>query len=147
MFSIEVSEGGRKHRVVDPDAGVSLEWLVAGGPYFTEVFSLDFPDGSIPFTTAREEGIDADTGLPFFTFEFLTFGSAPRAHRKTKRLTNRTFADDFEKLRWMKTATEALLVFGWAYNGLNPPHPRYVRVQLNGQIYTLEDFGYTLKAD
>ena len=118
MFSINVCEGGRKHLVVDPDAGVSLAWLVAGSPYFTEVFSLDCPDGCIPFTTARVEGIDADTGLPYFTFEFLTFGSAPRAHRNTKHLINRTFADDLERLRWMKTATEALLVFGWAYNGL-----------------------------
>lgn len=146
MFGIEV-EGGCKHRVVDPVSGVSLDWLVAGGPYFTEVFSLECPGGDIPFTTARVEGIDADTGLPFFTLKFLTFGSAPRAHRNTKRLIDRTFADDEEKLRWMRVATEALLVFGWAYNGLNAPHPRYVRVELNAQTYTAEDFGYTLNAD
>jgi hypothetical protein len=117
MFSIEVSEGGRKHRVVDPDAGVSLEWLVAGGHISPRFLAWIAPTEAFP----------------------------SRLHARKVVTLIRTFADDFEKLRWMKTATEALLVFGWAYTGLNPPHPRYVRVQLNGQSYTLEDFGYTLK--
>jgi hypothetical protein len=46
----------------------------------------------------------------------------------------------------MNVATEALLVFGWAYNGLKAPHPSYTRVDLDGKIYTLQDFGYTLNS-
>jgi hypothetical protein len=144
MFKIEVVEGGRSHRVVDTDNGVYLEWLVTGSPYSTEVFNLVHPDGGIPFTTDRERGIDTETGLPFFVFKFQTFGSAPRAHINTKHLVYRTFIDDVEKHHWMKVATEALLVFGSSFNGLNTPNPRYVRVDFDGKIYTVEDFGYRL---
>ena len=144
MFEVEVTEDGREHRVIDRATGVYLKWLVAGGPYFTEVFKLVCFKGSIPFTTVREEGMDPETGLPFFVFKFLTFGSAPKAHRNTKDLVNRSFDDETEKRHWMTTAAEALLVFGSGYNGLKLPHLSYTRVDLDGRIYTLEDFGYTL---
>jgi hypothetical protein len=144
MFVVEATKHGRDHRVIDRDANVYLKWLVAGGPYFTEVFRLVHAGESIPFTTAREEGVDAESGLPYFVFRFLTFGSAPKAHRNTKYLVDRTFVDEIEKRRWMKVAAEALLVFGWAYNGLKAPHPSYTRVDLEGKIYTLKDFGYAL---
>ena len=144
MFVVEATKDGRDHRVFDREANVYLKWLVAGGPYFTEVFSLVHAEGSIPFTTAREEGIDAESVLPYFVYKFLTFGSAPKAHRNTKHLVTCTFEDEAEKRRWMEVAAEALLVFGWAYNGLKAPHPSYTRVDLGGQIYTLRDFGYAL---
>ena len=144
MFEVEVTKDGRDHRVIDRDTGIYLKWLVAGGPYFTEVFKIVDSEGSIPFTTLREEGVDPDTGLPFFVFKFLTFGSAPRAHRNTKDLVDRTFDDETEKRHWMKTTAEALLVFGSGYNGLRLPHLSYTRVDLDGKIHTLEDFGYTL---
>ncbi|WP_018772853.1 hypothetical protein [Arthrobacter sp. 131MFCol6.1] len=146
MFVVEATKDGRDHRVIDRDANVYLKWLVAGGPYFTEVFSLVHAGGSIPFTTAREEGIDAESALPYFVYRFLTFGSAPKAHRNTKHLVNRTFDDEVEKRCWKEVATEALLVFGWAYNGLKAPHPSYTRVDLDGKIYTLKDFGYALNS-
>lgn len=146
MFEVETTDHDREHRVIDRGADVYLKWLVAGGPYFTEVFKLVHSEGSVPFTTLREEGIDPETGLPFFVFRFLTFGSAPKAHRNTQDLVNRTFDDETEKRHWMKIATEALLVFGWAYNGLKAPHPSYTRVDLDGQICTLRDFGYTLNS-
>lgn len=146
MFGVEATVDGRDHRVIDRDTNVYLKWLVGGGPYFTEVFSLVHPGGSIPFTTAREEGLDAESGLPHFVFKFLTFGSAPKAHRNTRHLVNRIFDDEVEKRRLMKVAAEALLVFGWAYNGLNAPHPSYTRVDLGGRIYTLKDFGYSLSS-
>lgn len=146
MFEVEVSEDGREHRVIERTTGVYLKWLVVGGPYFTEVFKLVCFEGSIPFTTVREPGVDPETGLPFFTYKFLTFGSAPKAHRNTKDLVNCTFDDETEKRHWMRTAAEALLVFGSGYNGLKLPHLSYTRVDLDGRIYTLEDFGYTLNA-
>ena len=43
----------------------------------------------------------------------------------------------------MHIATEALLVFGIAFNGLNAPYNGYTRVELNGRVYTLGDFGFT----
>ncbi|MDP9982102.1 hypothetical protein J2W14_001486 [Pseudarthrobacter oxydans] len=110
------------------------------------MFKLVDSECSIPFTTVREEGVDSGTGLPFFVFKFLTFGSAPKAHRNTKDLVNRAFDDETEKRHWMKTAAEALLVFGSGYNGLNLPHLSYTRVDLDGRIYTLKDFGYTLNS-
>lgn len=144
MFEVEATRDGREHRVIDRAADVYLKWLVAGSPYFTEVFKLVYLEGNIPFTTVREKGADPETGLPFFVFKFLTFGSAPKAHPDTKDLVNRTFDDEAEKRHWMKTAAEALLVFGWAYNGFKAPHPSYTRVELDDRIYTLKDFGYTL---
>lgn len=144
MFEVEVTKDGREHRVIDRATGVYLKWLVAGDEYFTEVFKIVNSEGSTPFTTVREEGVDPESGLPYFVLKFVTFGSAPKAHRNTKDLVNRTFSDDAEKRRWMKIAVEALLVFGWAYNGLEAPHPSYTRVDLDGKIHTLEDFGYTL---
>ena len=144
MFVVETTKDGYEHRVIDRDVNVYLKWLVAGGPYFTEVFELVHAGGSIPFTTAREEGIDAASALPYFVYRFLTFGSAPKAHRNTKHLVNRTFDDAAEKRRWMEVAAEALLVFGSGYNGLKVPHPSYTRVDVGGQIYTLRDFGYAL---
>ena len=146
MFELEATKDGQEHRVIDRGNGVYLKWLVAGGPYFTEVFKLVHSEGSIPFTTVREESVDPESGLPYFVFRFLTFGSAPKAHRNTKDLVNRIFDDETEKRHWMKVAAEALLVFGWAYNGLKAPHPSYTRVDLDGKIYTLKDFGYTLNS-
>jgi hypothetical protein len=146
MFEVEETEDGHEHRVIDRATGVYLKWLVAGGPYFTEVFNLVHADGSVPLTTVREEGVDPETGLPFFVFKFLTFGSAPKAHRNTRDLVTRAFDDETEKRFWMKVAAEALLVFGWAYNGLKAPHPSYTRVELDGHTYTLKDFGYTLNS-
>ncbi|WP_269936542.1 hypothetical protein [Arthrobacter sp. HY1533] len=146
MFEVEATKDGREHRIIDRATDVYLKWLVAGGPYFTEVFELVHSGGRIPFSTVREEGHDSDSGLPYFIFKFLTFGNAPKAHRNTKDLVDRTFDDETEKLRWMKVAAEALLVFGWAYNGLKAPHPSYTRVDLDGKIYTLEAFGYTLNS-
>ena len=87
-------------------------------------------------------GIDPGTGLPFFVFRFITFGSAPRAHTRTKQRINCTFTDEVSKQFWMTVATEALVVFGSAYNGFKAPNRRYTRVELNDEIYTLEDFGY-----
>ncbi|WP_346925254.1 hypothetical protein [uncultured Arthrobacter sp.] len=90
--------------------------------------------------------MDAESALPYFVYRFLTFGSAPKAHRNTRHLVDRTFVDEIERRRWMKLAAEALLVFGWAYNGLKAPHPSYARVDLEGNIYTLKDFGYDLNS-
>lgn len=90
--------------------------------------------------------MDAETALPYFVFRFLAFGSAPKAHRNSQHLIDRTFDDETEKRRWMTIAAEALLVFGWAYNGLKAPHPSYTRVDLEGQIYTLKDFGYAVNS-
>jgi hypothetical protein len=146
MFHVEVIADSYRHRVIDADTGVYLQWLVAGGPYFTEVFQLVHPGGVIPFSTHREHGDDPDTGLPFFVFRFITFGSAPRAHTNTKHLINCTFPDAVSKQFWMTVAAEALVVFGSAYNGLRVPNRRYTRVELNDGIFTLEDFGYELSA-
>ena len=66
---------------------------------------------SIPFATVREEGVDAETVLPYFVVRFPTFVSAPKAHRNSRHLVNCTF---------------------------------HTRVDLEGQIYTLKDFGYVL---
>ena len=55
--------------------------------------------------------MDAETVLPNFVFRFLTFGSAPKAHRNSQHLVDRTFDDETEERRWMKVAAEALLVF------------------------------------
>ena len=114
MFVVEATRDGREHRVIDRGANVYLKWLVGGGPYFTKVFSLVHAGGSIPITASREKGVDPESGLPYFVFRFLTFGSAPKAYRNTKHLANCTFDDETEKRRWMNVATEALLVFGGA---------------------------------
>ena len=54
--------------------------------------------------TSREEGVDPESGLPYFVFRFLTFGSAPKAQRNTKHLGICTFDDETEKRHWMKVA-------------------------------------------
>ena len=64
MFEVEVTKDGHDHRVIDRDTGIYLKWLVVGGPYFTEVFNLVHADGSIPFTTARERGVDPEQAYP-----------------------------------------------------------------------------------
>ncbi|WP_082699225.1 hypothetical protein [Arthrobacter sp. EPSL27] len=144
MFRVEKTADNLVPRVADADAGLYLEWLVTGSRYTTEVFELLSASGGIPFTTSREYAVDPETGLRFTLFKFITFGSAPRAQSRAKHLVNRTFRDGTEKQYWMKIAVEALLVFGTAFNGLEAPRKGYTKVELNGRIYTLEDFGYTL---
>lgn len=146
MFRVEQTEGSMVPRVADADAGIYLEWLVTGSRYTTEVFELVRAGGGIPFTTSRENCVDPETGRRFTLFKYLTFGSAVRAQSRTKHLVNRTFRDDSEKFYWMQIATEALLIFGTAFNGLAAPYVGFTRVELNGRIYTLRDFGYTLDA-
>jgi hypothetical protein len=46
----------------------------------------------------------------------------------------------------MKIAAEALLVFGSAFNGLEAPYEGYTRVEIDGRVYTLKDFGYSLSS-
>lgn len=144
MFRVEKTEGNLVPRVADADAGVYLEWLVTGSRYTTEVFELLTESGGIPFTTSRESDVDAETGLKFTLFKFNTFGSAPRSQSRAAHLVNRTFSDENEKQYWMKIAVEALLVFGTAFNGLDAPYKGFTRVELNNNIYMIEDFGYTL---
>lgn len=144
MFRVEKTEGNLVPRVADADAGVYLEWLVTGSRYTTEVFELLTESGGIPFTTSRESDVDAKTGHRFTLFKFNTFGSAPRSQSRAAHLVNRTFSDENEKQYWMKIAVAALLVFGTAFNGLDAPYKGFTRVELNNNIYTIEDFGYTL---
>lgn len=144
MFRVEKTEGNLVPRVADADADVYLEWLVTGSRYTTEVFELLTESGGITFTTSRESDVDAKTGLRFTLFKFNTFGSAPRSQSRAAHLVNRTFSDENEKQYWMKIAVEALLVFGTAFNGLDAPYKGFTRVELNHNIYTIEDFGYTL---
>ena len=146
MFRVEKTEDSLVPRVADADAGVYLEWLVTGSRYTTEVFELLNASGGIPFTTSREYVIDPATGLKFTLFKFITFGSAPRSQSRAKHLVNRIFRDENEKQHWMKIAAEALLVFGSAFNGLEAPYEGYTRVEINGRVYTLKDFGYSLSS-
>ncbi|MDP9984098.1 hypothetical protein J2W14_003521 [Pseudarthrobacter oxydans] len=144
MFRVEKTEDSLVPRVADADAGVYLEWLVTGSRYTTEVFELVNASGGIPFTTSREYGVDPETGRKSTLFKFISFGSAPRAQSRAEHLVNRTFKDDDERRYWMRIATEALLVFGTSFNGLEAPYSGFTRVEMNGRSYTLGDFGYTL---
>ena len=43
---------------------------------------------------------------------------------------------------WRRIAAEALLIFGRDYNGFDLD-PAYARVQIDDEILTRRDFGYT----
>lgn len=131
----------RNRRVLDVDRDISLQLGALTGREPGKAFVLRHGGTRIPLHTAEQSGlVDPDTGRPYFTAEIVSFGTS--IYLKGDRdVPNHTFSSDEEARRWRRIAAEAVLIFGFDYNGFDLA-PDYVRVLLNGELLTRRDFGY-----
>ncbi|GAB3523862.1 hypothetical protein [Arthrobacter monumenti] len=145
MFTIYARDDGRSSgatRVLDPETGttlqlVSLNFRSPGG-----VFILAQGDARIRFTTSIEHGlVDSNTGEPYRVTRIEHFGKSYFSFQVSEAGDHEPRGLD-DKFNWLKIAVEALLVFGDHYDGFRT-EPDYARIELNGQILTRRDFGYT----
>jgi hypothetical protein len=145
MFAIDRPEDDNWYsgetRVIDAERGLSLEFRNGTGRDLGGAFVLTHGGMEIPFHT-RQSGslIDEESGRPYFIVEIVTFGTS--IYLKGDRDVPDYFFQSVEQSRmWRRIASEALLIYGLHYNGLQFD-PDYIRVLLEDRLLTRKDFGY-----
>lgn len=91
----------------------------------------------IPFEVDDEDLIDPTTGQEYILRRFDTFGVSPTA-KLLGKIESYDFPDAATKQSLLLAAAEALIIFGWNYDGPSRDNG-YIRVDVNGRILTLRD--------
>ncbi|TFB66835.1 hypothetical protein [Cryobacterium sp. Hz9] len=144
MFTIEDSPVrgalGDRLYVVDHERGVWLQKVSGIGRELGEAFQLVRGESVIPFNMSWDEETDPNSGQIYLLRRFETFGISGTAKRYAG-IEPFAFSDDIDKHEFMKLAIEAVLVYGFHYT--TTPRPEGdVRIDADGQIFTLGGFGY-----
>ena len=144
LFTIENSPVrgalGDRLYVVDHERGVWLQKVSGIGRRPGDVFQLVRGENVIPFNMSEEEETDPNSGQRYVLRRFEIFGTSGTAKRYAG-IEPFAFSDDFAKHEFMKLAIEAVLVYGIHYT--TTPRPEGdVRIEADGQIFTLGGFGY-----
>lgn len=146
MFHIEMRQiEGRSHPmgiVVDAERHATLEVVEFVSAELLWIMKLVVESATIPFTNRNEEIKDPATDDTYFITRFDSFGSTTLLQYSHGILPYR-FKDAAEKSLLQMLAVEGLLVFGSFYNGDQQPNGKY-RIELNGRLYTKNDFGMSL---
>jgi hypothetical protein len=136
----------RRKWVVDHERNLYLVILDGIGRAPGWVYLLGDGQNTIPFATRdewRDTPTDPLTGERFQFTRICSFGSRlVRATESRGWFLPHTFIDDDDKAHWLRIAAEATLVCGFMYNGMDYKDG-YFRVELDGQLLRLSDFGYT----
>lgn len=133
--------------VVDHERNLYLVILYGIGRAPGWVCLLGDGRNTIPFRTAdewRDTPRDPVTGERFQLTRMVSFGNPVKATQFGGWILGHTFVDDRDKAHWLRVAAEAMLVCGSTYNGLDYKDG-YFRVELDGELLRLSDFGYTSK--
>lgn len=132
--------------VVDHDRNLYLVVLRGIGRAPGWVCLLGDGHNTIPFSTEvewRDTPRDPITGESFRLTRLRSFGSRRvKASESGGWFLPHTFINDEDKAHWLRIATEAALVCGDIYNGMDYKDG-YFRIELDGQLLRLSDFGYT----
>ena len=144
MFSIYLPEGepwySDQRRVLDTERRISLQFTGGIGSEGVRGFLLSHGAMRLPFATT-ERTSDAAGGPRYFVYEIVSFPD--RFYGSAGSETPAAgFSSSDETNSWRRTAAEALLIFGRDYNGFDLD-PDYARVQMEGELLTRRDFGYT----
>ncbi|TFD25105.1 hypothetical protein [Cryobacterium lyxosi] len=144
MFTIEDAPVrgalGDRLYVVDHERGVWLQRVSGVGRRPGDAFQLVREESVIPFNMSEEEETDPNSGQRYVLRRFEIFGISGIAKRYAG-IEPFAFSDDIEKHEFMKLAIEAVLVYGFHYT--TTPRPEGdVRIDADGQIFTLGGFGY-----
>jgi hypothetical protein len=144
VFSIHLPEGepwySDQRRVLDTERRISLQFTGGIGSEGVRGFLLSHRAMRLPFATA-ERTSDAEGGPRYFVYEIVSF-PAPFYVPAGSETPAGGFSSSDETNSWRRTAAEALLVFGRDYNGFDLDAD-YARVQMEGELLTRRDFGYT----
>ncbi|GAB3518184.1 hypothetical protein [Arthrobacter monumenti] len=138
MFTIDTLEvddpifGDR--RVVDHERHIRMQ-MVAGHVHRPgESFKLVVGEAVIPFEASEELVEDPEPGESFLLRRFETFGTSPTAASYAGIQPYR-FKDEAAKRQMMRIAAEALLIYGYFYDGDQQPDG-FIRVELDGEMLT-----------
>lgn len=146
VFEIEVFPGAQPSqttkRVVDHERSVSLVCAYFGDPESTPVFRLEINESVIPFTatwSGRPAGFKSRLKHHLhWKIEPARFGSA--AIVPGGSIPKHVFAKDGERAEAGLLAVEALLAFGFAYNGNKLDGVSELTVEFDGRIFSKRDF-------
>ncbi|GAB3251457.1 hypothetical protein [Arthrobacter pigmenti] len=145
MFTIHAPDASiyaKTRRVLDPESGITLEFVGATGRSPGRAFILSQNEVAIPFDISFDRGaVDHSTGEEYTLMRFGSFGTSMWV-RPWSDVPPYTFSSVAEEQKWKNIAAEALVVCGTSYNGLDFG-PDHFRVELNGNILSRRDFGYT----
>jgi hypothetical protein len=127
---------GRRY-VADEDRNIKLQ-RVAGLAYRPGgAFKLTAGEAVIPFEVDDKDLIDPTTGQEYILRSFDTFGVSPTA-KLLGKIESYDFSDAATKQSLHLAAAEALIIFGWNYDGPSR-EDGYIRVDVDGRILTLRD--------
>jgi hypothetical protein len=127
---------GRRY-VADKDRNIKLQ-RVAGLAFRPGgAFKLTAGDAVIPFEVDDQRLTDPETGLMYILRRFDTFGVSPTA-KLLGKIESYDFPDAATKQSLLLAAAEALIIFGWNYDGPTC-EDGFIRVDIDGRILTLRD--------
>lgn len=127
---------GRQY-VADEDRKLKLQ-RVAGLPHRPgAAFILTAEDAVIPFEVTGDLLTDPESGQKYVLRRFEKFGASPTA-KLFGNFQPCVFPDEETKQRLLLAAAEALLIFGWSYDGPSR-EDGFIRVDVGGRILTLHD--------
>lgn len=127
----------RREYVADKDRNLTLQ-RVAGLPYRPgAAFILTADDAVVPFEVTGDLLTDPESGQEYVLRRFDRFGASPTAEL-FGGFQPYVFPDEETKQRFLLAAAEALLIFGWSYDGPSR-EDGFIRVDVGGRILTLGD--------
>lgn len=123
--------------VADPDRKIMLQ-MVAGLAYRPgAAFKMTVGEAVIPFEVTGDLLTDPETEQEYILRRFDSFGVSPTA-KLLGQIDSYEFADEGTKERLLMLAAEALIIFGWSYDGPSRAEG-FIRVDVGGRILTLRD--------
>ena len=126
--------------VGDPDRLVTLQRIAGLAHRPGAAFKMTAGDAVIPFEVTSDLLTDPETGQEFVLRRFESFGASPTA-KLLGQIEPYEFSDEETRARFLLLAAEALIVFGWSYDGFSQDEG-FIRVDVGGRTLTLRDIAH-----
>jgi hypothetical protein len=127
---------GRRY-VADPERKIKLQ-RVAGLAYRPgAAFKMTVGEAVIPFEVTGDRLTDPESGQQYVLRRFDSFGVSPTA-KLLGKIESYEFPDEETRDKLLLVAAEALIIFGWNYDGPSR-EDGFIRVDIDGRIMTLRD--------
>ncbi|RKO27438.1 hypothetical protein D7Z96_00415 [Pseudarthrobacter phenanthrenivorans] len=126
--------------VADPDRLVTLQRVAGLAHRPGAAFKMTVGEAVIPFEVTGDMLTDPETGQEFILRRFESFGASPTA-KLLGQIEPYEFPDKETRARFLLLAAEALIVFGWSYDGFSQDEG-FIRVDVGGRTLTLRDIAH-----
>ena len=123
--------------VGDPERTIRLQRVAGLANRPGGAFKLTVGEAVIPFEVTGDQLTDPESGKMYIFRRFDSFGVSPTA-KLLGKIESYEFPDEETRDRLLLVAAEALIIFGWNYDGPSRDDG-FIRVDVDGQIMTLGD--------